>query len=551
MKKVIYSILMGLIALFVGCNGDDYEAPFGDFSSLRWTTSQGFESSDYVLALGDYIGFIDVSRNAIEHSWRIPEGTKLLNNDFTENDSIYSEFVVQNGPLSYEEKLMNVQFTEPGIKEVVLRNVFRDSVKESTFVGGQWVVEKTFTVKVFDDIEPAFKVMKGDEEILNVSEVDMPNEADSASWPTVTIEAGEELTYIDMTTIGEPDTRVWTFNNGNIDTNNKESVGVLYNRLGNFTAGSITSKRGSDDAPDGEAVKLIPLNIKVIPSSKPFVISSNLTEDISDMISFKVNGEVGSIAEGEENNFTVNVVNTVAGFNQNIPVSSVAINADDASQIDLTLSAPIYNSDEITITYTTGNIQSVDTRTLESFGPEAVEIFFDNILDSDWAGYEVSDSDFKNAFAAGYNVGNANGDDSDQIYARTESIAASGIASMSFTNVTTNTRLKGTITYANGATGVAGSYRVSIKVFIDPSSTLLAFNTIFKYPSNSDNVTLTWDLMGVAKGQWVELSQEANLTMDMSDEYHIRVRPNTNSGVTGEQIIYFDDNSFALIEPRM
>ncbi|GAL81925.1 hypothetical protein JCM19274_105 [Algibacter lectus] len=105
---------------------------------------------------------------------------------------------------------------------------------------GVWQITETFTIKVFDDIKPVFKVMKGTEEVLSISETDMPTAANSSSWKTVTIEAGEELTFIDMTTVGEPDKRTWTFNGGKVETSGNETINVPYFSLGTFKAGSIT-----------------------------------------------------------------------------------------------------------------------------------------------------------------------------------------------------------------------------------------------------------------------------------------------------------------------
>lgn len=560
MKKIfIISALM--LAFLVGCEKDDYEAPFGDFSSLAWTTTQGFETSDYVSALNNYVGFRDVSKNAIEHSWSIPSGTQLMSNDFTENDTIYSEFVVASGPLESSENLLNVLFTEPGVKEIELRNTFRDSVAESVFSDGVWKVNKIFSVTVFDDVKPAFQVLRGTDVVLSVSESEMPDEADVASWPTVTVEAGEQLTYIDLTTTGDPDTRTWNFNGGAMDTSGAETVNLSYNGLGSFIAGSMTSKRNDAAKPDGEATKLIPLKIEVVPSTQPFVLNGMITED-SEVISFNVTGEIETLV-GEEANFTVHVVNATAGFDQNIAVQSATVNPSDATQIDLVLSAPIYNSDVITVEYTAGNIGSVDFRVLESFSATNVSLHrSDNIITGsgagiglDYTGFEVEATTgnfLRKGFAEGYWVGATN--NAFLNFSRTTDQSNSGSASMRYESPegVTTARLQGAwftqetrTTYAI-ATLPAGTYDVSYMVYLEPGNTMLAFQTEVQGGEST-----TWDISTLPRGQWVEVGNRITLPADLTNErFDLRLFDTDNIGVTGEQIMYFDDLSWRLLEAR-
>lgn len=555
MKKIIYIISVLLLVFTISCNNDDYEAPHGDFSSLEWITTAGFEESDYAIALNDYVGFRDVSRNAIEHSWRIPAGTTLLNNEFTENDSIYTSFISAQGPLASGDKLINVLFPEPGVKEIRLRNVFRDSVAESTFTNGNWLVDKVFTVTVFDDVKPAFKVMRGDEEIISVSETDMPNAADSASWPTVTLEAGEQLTYVDMTIVGQPDARTWNFNGGSPDMSGGEMVNISYNGLGNFIAGNITSRRTDAAKPDGEATKLIPLKIEVIPSTQPFVLNTTIGEAPTEVLSFKVTGEIATLS-GEEGNFVVNVINTEAGFNQNISVQSATVNIDDATQIDLVLSAPIFNSDEITVTYTAGNIVSVDSRVLESFGPETVQMFVEGVLNPETLGYEVpwsgEGNQFKLANTEGYvAVHNADNAAGPIYYFRDESMAFDGNSSMKFetpdTGIPNNARLRAfNFVDLNGGPIPSGTYLPTVWVFMEVGNTM----TNIQYNLQGGPV-LNFDLSTITRGEWVrvELPLETTTGVD-SGRIDVNIR-NASQNDAQVQKMWIDKFDFLIIEPRL
>ncbi|WP_452229122.1 MULTISPECIES: hypothetical protein [unclassified Lacinutrix] len=563
MKK-IFIISALILAFIVSCEKDDYEAPYGDFSSLLWTTTEGFEESDYVSALNNYIGFRDVSENALTHSWHIPSTTNLLNGDFNaEQDTVYTNFISSAGPLASSQNHINVIFRQPGVKEIELRNTFRDSVAESVFSDGVWKVNKIFTVTVFDDIKPMFKVMKGTEEILSVSEADMPSEANAASWPTITLEAGEQLTYIDLTITGDPDGRTWSFNGGSMDTSGGESVNLSYNGLGNYTAGSITSKRNDAAKPDGEATKIIPLKIEVIPSTQPFILNGMIIENASDVISFNVTGEIETLI-GEEGNFTVHVVNAAATpmFDQNIAVQSATVNPSDATQIDLVLSAPIYNSDVITIEYTAGNIGSVDFRVLESFGTTNVLMQRgENVITGsgmgtglDYTGFEVEASTgnlLRKGYAEGYWVGNTN--NTFLNLSRTTDLSNSGSASMKYESPSgiTDVRLQGTW-FTNGAKSTyaiatlpAGVYDVSYMVYLEPGNTMLGFETEVQ-----GGAITAWDISTLPRGEWVEVRNTISVDALTNKKFDLKINASDNVGVTGEQIMYFDDLSWRALEIR-
>lgn len=553
MKKIEYAVLTLVLIMTFSCDKDEYEAPFGDFSSHEWITTSGFEETDYVVALNDYIGFRDVSRNAIEHSWSIPSGTRILSNDFTENDSIYTSFIVGSGPAASNQKLLNILFIEPGVKEVVLRNVYRNEVESSVELNGNWVVEETFTVNVFDDVKPAFKVMRGTEEVLSVSETDFPNASDSASWPTVTIEAGEQLTYIDLTTVGMPDTRTWTFNGGNIQTSNAATVNVFYNGLGNFLAGSINSRRTNAAKPDGEATKVIPLKIEVIPSTQPFVLNGSLKENASEIISFNVTGELASVA-GEAGNFVVNVMNPVSGFNQDIPVQTVAINGSNATQIDLTLSAPIFNSDVITVTYTEGNIQSIDSRILQGFGPETVQMFFEGSMNiAGFTGYEVewggSGNQFKKANTEGYFAQhNGNSEAGPLYYFRDPSMAFEGNSSMKFETpaegIPDIARLQGG-GFSSLSPVSAGTYIPSVWIFIQAGNTMN--NLVYNFQNDTNFV---FDISTTQRGSWVRLTlPEVTLGDINTGRFDIDIRNDSQNDAIVQKL-WLDNFDLLIVEPR-
>ena len=554
MKKI--GIVLMLILSAFGCSENEYDAPYGDFSSFTWIATQNTTTGDYVVALNQFIGLYDVSTNAVSHSWSIPEGTSSLSKEFSSDNSIYSDFIEATGPTSLEDQQINVLFNTPGIKEIALKNVFKDSVTESVKqADGTWLVDKIFTVNVYDDLKPVFQVLKGTEVILSVSETDMPTIEDIDSWKTVSLEAGDKLTYVDMTTSGEPDARTWTFKGGDKDKSSADSVDVLYNSLGDFVAGDITSSR-KEPKPKGEVIKLIPLKIKVIPSTKPFVLNGGLKEDATEVISFKLTGEIGVLAASEKDNFTVNVANTTVGFNQNIAVQSVAINSEDATQIDITLAAPIYNSDVVTVAYTSGDIQSVDSRVLESFENKKVVMYFEGAMNiPGYTGYEQewggSGNQFKKANTEGYFAQhNKNNEGGPLYYWRDDAMAYQGNSSMKFETTASGipaiARLQGA-GFTTLSPVTAGTYIPSVWVYIENSTVMSSIQ--FSFNADSD-ATFNFDISATEKGKWVKLTlPEITLGGINSGRFDLNIE-NTGQDDAIVQKLWLDNFDLLIIEPR-
>lgn len=561
MKKLITIITATLLLILLGCEEDDYVPPFGDFSSLEWVITEGDQGdTDYIIAVNSYIGFFDVSRNAVSHDWGIPSGTRILSTEFTEQDTDLTPFIVDSGPLTSGENLVNILFVESGVKEVVLNNVFEQEVEGAEEVNGQWVVRQVFTVTVLDDIRPAFKVFQDGEEVLNVTENDLPDEAQSASWPTIEVEAGKSLTYVDMTTVGSPDSRNWSFRSGAPNNSQEESVEVFYNSLGNFRAGSVKVVRNAEDKPRADTTKQIPLNIEVVPSSAPFVLSSTLVESETEVISFQVSGEVTSVA-GEEGNFTVNVVNAQSGFDQNIPVQSVSIDPTDPTTLQLVLNQPIYNSDVITVTYTAGNITSADFRTLNSFGPQVVEMFFGGVMDiENFTGYELewngNGNQFRNANTTGWSARlNARNEDGPLYFLRDDSFAFDGNSSMKLetpaTGIPDKLQLRGGGLMEFNGRVAEGTYIPSVWIYIDPATEM----TTIEYNFNrAEGISFVFDISATPKGEWVQL-RLPSVELPAVEVPDDKSRLDVNVPMDGQdqaivQKLWLDNFDLLLIEDR-
>ena len=351
-----------IISLFAACtSSDDYDAP-NSFSDVSWYTS-AFRSATLGVSVNDFASFSDLSQGELSHSWTIEEGSFFLEGPITRSDSVYDEFIIEPRSLETEDKTVHVLFTEGGLKKVRLYNVFKDSVAfkgGDDFIfpakreSGQWVIDTTFIVDVYDTIVPQI--------LIRQNGVVIPHESVS---DIITVEAGSTLELVDVTTIGRPNTRSWNI----AGVTNTDSLAVIqFNKLGEFKGNLNLSRQGEEIPGDYENYK-IPATFNVIPSSLPFEVSAELIELENQTIEVPFNGEFAPFGD-QEPFFTVNVNGSP------FTISSLARSATDATKLEIKLVDQIYRSDVITVTYDgNGTLESTDTRSPVAFTDLPVAMF--------------------------------------------------------------------------------------------------------------------------------------------------------------------------------
>ena len=155
-KKIKFSIAIVALCFAFSCSEeDDYEPPYGDFSSLTVWTSFDFDEDEEekrIIGLNKYVAFNDLSRGVLSHQWQIESGMQYMNGNFTAADTLnYARFVKTNAGLMSEDNLVYVLFNELGEKKIRLINTFKDSVAESVKSGDVWKVDKTITITVLEE----------------------------------------------------------------------------------------------------------------------------------------------------------------------------------------------------------------------------------------------------------------------------------------------------------------------------------------------------------------------------------------------------------------
>ncbi len=556
-KKLLYTLIVVLGFTF-SCE-DEYEAP-GYFSDVAWATNLTYGTSTDRNE-GEWLSFIDLSVNATSHTWTIEEGNAFLKKGFTDSDSL-PQFIDPSMGLSTEKIQINVLFNNPGVNKIRLRNTFKEKV---TWNGskpisavydkkeGEWVVDTCLEVYVYAKIKPALKVYKDEALTKLICSVDADTEvnlSDSASWETVTLEAGEKLYFVDETEIGEPTARSWSFK-GSKNTSSTDKIAVAsFFTQGQFKGMTLKSLR-EKPFPEANAIKYIPLKVEVIKSSQPFSSDGVINELADETIKIGVTGELETVPQSQAMKFTVHVKNET-GFNQNIDVISVMRDPKDFTGLLLKLSQPIYNSDVITVSYATTAdevepIVSVDGRVLESFEATPVNMYFVVPVceQPDQMSFEIAEPATKGGADGWWTPQPDN-------FFRSETRARFGKASLeckidvkgaNFDPAieTDNTGLPNALRFE------AGTYKFRMHIYI-PSECNTGLKTLF------NNVTIPWtsvqyDISSIERDKWVAIDSKV-LTFNDDIDCKLILKINNTAALSDEVHFWVDQFEILPIELR-
>ncbi|WP_157961052.1 hypothetical protein [Lutibacter citreus] len=535
-------ILIGFafLAVLIGCQEDEYEAP-NSFSDFGFYTGLGTQSDTLQLNIFDYLSFADLSQGYIEHNWSIEKGNNFLEGPINSRDSVLEQFIIYDGDTITEDKTVHVLFNNSGYQKVRLRNIFEDSVtfrgnkwsdaagekvsyfKPAVKEGNFWVMDTTIVVKVYDTIIPEIEVRQFGA-VVNHESTD-----------TIYVEAGDQVQFIDKTTIGEPTGRYWSVRktlvegavaseNDVVASSSAEVADIIFKKLGNFTA-SITANRTGQDLPGDSERYNLTSPFKVIPSSKPFVLTGVVKELEDETIQIPFNGEFAPFLEKEE--FFKVSVNGV-----DFAVSSVSINTNDSTLLDIVLAEKIYRPDVITISLLDGSgIESTDTRVPVAFTDIPVIMHDVNLLTANQSGFE----DGGGTAWAVYWSNNATAEFSREI-------AFSGDYSIKL-DMVPGQKEASMSTPASDFTPILNKsgekFVVSWKMFItEDSNTSGRAMGLFRFPTWAQ----TWvNLDDKPKGEWVTVTGEfaaSNIT-----GFYLRI---INGNLDSDLTVYYDD--FKLIE---
>ncbi|GAA4238753.1 hypothetical protein GCM10022291_30450 [Postechiella marina] len=575
MKK--YSLIILVLLAIVSCNIDDYDRLSEItkpelFTPSIYNLTETSINNAVPIAINSFSSVSDASQGVISRHWTIEEGSKYLLPTFTRKDSLNLEpFIDSDIGLSNWTEIVHVLFQKEGETTITLKNTFDKAV---SFLGndavqnndGLWELTTTLTYDVYAELNAEASVSNADntEVLATLSSNQNPNKDNTNGFQTITIEAGSNLTFTDLSTIGRPSGRLWEFEGATPNSSEEEQQVVTFNRLGSYTVNltTIRDKRGNS-LHATEQTKTLPVIIEVIPSTQPYIISGEANAEIdgnddagTNIISFRVNGEIEPF-NGGETDFTVNVVNT--GFNQDFEVQSVNINNADPTIIELTLAQPILNSDTVTLSYNGTIIKSIDSRTLNTFSSISVNALNLNLMTN------ASNPSFENAVdndrqvnAQGYNLfvggggnnlDNARNADNSLFLNRSTERSSDGNASLKFNAIMPMApgfvSLSNTI-LSNSAIP-AGDYKLTFDVFIEDGSN---FNAIFSVIQQGTPRTQLAPLNAPATGEWFTVERNFSNAGTLGGNLIFNFRNQDNNGITGRQTFYIDNIQIIAIEAR-
>lgn len=479
MKNIFKIIIVLVTFAFIACE-KEYVVP-SEFSDVGWYTSLFRDNPDtWNVGVDNFISFTDASVNELEHVWEIPEGAFFLKGPISRSDTVFTDKIIHKGEQTTTDKTIHVLFTRGGGKHTVkLTNLFSDSV---AFRGldtipatrqpdGTWLYEAEFEIDVYDTIQ-AQAVIRQDGVIIDHED-------------TVYVENGNSIDFIDMTTVGRPDTR--SFRVGNTTGSDSVSTLILKN-LGVFEAVFQASRSGENVPSDYDQYKF-PNPIKVTPSSLPFELAGEIMEIEDQIIRVPFSGEFNPITvnASQIGFFTVDIDGT------EFAISTLGLKSDDASVLEIKLVEQIYKSDNITITLADGSaMEAADTRSPIPFADEPVSMFQHDIAPVDIYGFETGHEAFVDNWE---NIGTNT---------ITDEKAASGTYSMKMEAVAGNW----TAWESSGGSDIAkfdftaagGEIEFKYKLWIDPATTQTFYAPWF-LPSWKQ----FWSSMPAERGEWVEV----------------------------------------------
>ncbi|MFR9592368.1 MAG: hypothetical protein SNG27_08235 [Rikenellaceae bacterium] len=386
--KNIYK-LSSLCALMfaTGCS-DEYEQ-LNLVSDTAWYNSEAASdvSNRYQMSVGEYISFMDASQGLVSREWKINSETAVfLADSFDPSDDAEPQVDPSKGDTS-SNAVEAVYFTAAGPSYVTLTGKFNEWVgshdntgNEATFVDGYWEIVTEYQVNVFSPLEPAFRLYTLDDNgdvdqdfTLLAGETQSPNKI-------FYIETGDIVYCEDLTTeVGFPEdydgynsyyeySRAWTVTGSKQGSSTEANPSFSFSSAGTYSGFKLATTRS---IPSNTVSKTIPVTIKVsevapaIKSAYTSPVANNIVvlatnSELSDVLS---SGFSISVADAEGNTAT-------CSDGSDYSITSVAVDADNSMNINVTLSDYLYEGDIITISYdaTTSSIYPNSEYTDLDFG---------------------------------------------------------------------------------------------------------------------------------------------------------------------------------------
>lgn len=580
-KNIIYSSVALIGLLMAGCTENEKLFVPNDFSDIAFINTQVVNKwSTHIFEKGNPISFMDLSQNALSHSWTIDEGCCFIKGEFNKADSVFEKYIIPDAGKVSNENTVHVLFQEPGTKTVRLTNTFREKVvynglsdagqSQQTFPGdavkesyldeerGVWVFDTLMHFKVLDYVTADMTLSKDNDVLLKVSRDEAHLVENSSDWNEISMEVGEEI-IVSAIIYGEPNDYFWKLNTGLTETNTKTEVvnedpkiikqtsvfqaaKISEGNLGYLSMERKAKEEGvkEPDKPASKKSKYFPLKVNIIAPTTPFVVEKCKVVDIQTIqLSFK-----STLKITEEKLQEYLSCFTVISDGYNVEISNLVLN-ETSNALILNLINPVYKDEEIKVSYQgiEGNpIIDIYGRTLQDIVEVKPEYFDPVITDPVIRGFE---GDIKNErgiygwFLQHYPVYSLC---SDFAYSGNRSLLYDSSKAVAGTNYGNGVQCQTTAADSE-LNGPAGDYIVEGWIYIKDKGTLSKINFGFQFPSSSQTLQeAELNLGDKETDKWIKVSAKYRFAEPLvPGKSKLNILFPTINGTPQEGIIYIDD----------
>jgi len=246
---------------------------------------------------------------------------------------------------------------------VVLNQTFKGNVypnDDSTEPIDSRQLDTTIVVTVIDSIQSVLKAFRINPDGTTGAEINLADGAENE------LEASNSI-RLSYTAIGEPQSVTWNSVGANpnaVTISDDSEVDMRFNRLGSWDIEYIASRFRPTDADTLSFEKVI----KVIPSSAP--VTLDRVSERNDKVALEFSREMDGTTVSAEN-FSVRIENNSNEMNPivlNPTITSATVDKDEATIVILELEGEqLYNNDQVFVSYTPGNLSTVDEVEAEAF----------------------------------------------------------------------------------------------------------------------------------------------------------------------------------------
>ncbi|CAM3437628.1 hypothetical protein [Zobellia roscoffensis] len=345
MKPYKFLTILSVFALLVVSCEKEEELNINDVNHrIVVTSEQDFENK---VIVGGHIDFGDISRGVESRTWTLPDNARVVG---------------EPGNTSSKDIIKGI-FNKAGVYDVVLSQKFKGNVfpnDDSTEPINGRELDTTIVVTVIDSIKSVLKAFRINPDGSTGPEIDLADGAENE------LEASNAI-RLSYTAIGEPQGVSWKSEGGKpnaINISDDSEVDMRFNRLGSWDIEYIASRFRPTDADTLSFEKVI----KVIPSTAP--VTLDRVAERNDKIALEFSREMDGTTVNAAD-FSVRIENNRDEMNPielSPTVTSATVDNNEATIVILELDGEqLYNDDQVFVSYTPGNLRTVDEVESEAF----------------------------------------------------------------------------------------------------------------------------------------------------------------------------------------